>query len=291
MIAILGGLATAVLWATTLIGSARSARLIGSWSTLAWVMLVGLAVAVPLILVTSPPVALSGGDMLNLAIVGIANSAGLLCVYTALQRGKIAVVGPIVSTEGAIAAVLAIAAGDPVSQAAAGLLAVIAVGVVLAAIERSGRSSEAAVGPPAEPVAGALATALLALAGAVLFGINLFVTSRVAVELPIAWAVLPARLAGVVGVTIPLLLGRRLRLTRSAVPFVVLVGLAEVAGVVTFSFGARESAAVTSVLASQFAAMAAIFAFVRFGERLSRPQTIGVVIIAVGVAVLAALQA
>lgn len=291
MIAILGGLATAVLWATTLIGSARSARLIGSWSTLAWVMLVGLAVAVPLILVTSPPVALSGGDMLNLAIVGIANSAGLLCVYTALQRGKIAVVGPIVSTEGAIAAVLAIAAGDPVSQAAAGLLAVIAVGVVLAAIERSGRSNEDAVGPPAEPVAGALATALLALAGAVLFGINLFVTSRVAVELPIAWAVLPARLAGVVGVTIPLLLGRRLRLTRSAVPFVVLVGLAEVAGVVTFSFGARESAAVTSVLASQFAAMAAIFAFVRFGERLSRPQTIGVVIIAVGVAVLAALQA
>lgn len=289
VIAILGGLATAVLWATTLIGSARSARLIGSWSTLAWVMLIGLAVAVPLIVATSPPVELSGGDVLNLAIVGVANSAGLLCVYTALQRGKVAVVGPIVSTEGAIAAALAILAGDPVSQAATGLLAVIAVGVVLAALERRGRSTDEE--PGTTPAAGALATAALALAGAVLFGINLFVTSRVAVDLPIAWAVLPARLAGVLGVTIPLVVARRLRLSRSAVPFVVLVGLAEVAGVITFSLGARESAAVTSVLASQFAAMAAIFAFLRFGERLSRPQTVGVVIIAFGVGLLAALQA
>ena len=291
VIAILGGLATAVLWATTLIGSARSARLIGSWSTLAWVMLVGLAVAVPLIVLTSPPVALSGGDVLNLAVLGVANSAGLLCVYTALQRGKVAVVGPIVSTEGAIAAALAILAGDPVSQAAVWLLAIIALGVVLAAIERSGRSTDDAIGAPGPAPAGALATALLALSGAVLFGINLFVTSRVAVDLPLAWAVLPARLAGVLGVTIPLVVARRLRLTREAVPFVVLVGLAEVAGVLTFAFGARDSAAVTSVLASQFAAMAAIFAFLRFGERLSRPQTIGVVIIAVGVGLLAALQA
>jgi hypothetical protein len=57
MIAILGGLGTAVLWATTLLGSARAARLIGSWSTLGWVMLIGLAVIVPVILVTAPVIA------------------------------------------------------------------------------------------------------------------------------------------------------------------------------------------------------------------------------------------
>ena len=49
-------------------------------------------------------------------------------------------------------------------------------------------------------------------AGAGLFGINLFATGQIATDLPIAWAVLPARVAGVIGVTIPLVLMRRLHL-------------------------------------------------------------------------------
>ena len=59
MIAIIGGLATAVLWATTLIVSSRAARLIGAWSTLAWVMLVGLLVAVPLLVLGGGTVSLA----------------------------------------------------------------------------------------------------------------------------------------------------------------------------------------------------------------------------------------
>jgi drug/metabolite transporter (DMT)-like permease len=287
VIAIVGGLATAVLWATTLLGSARSARLIGSWSTLGWVMLIGLAVAVPLVVLTSPPVDFSREEIIYLTVAGIANSAGLLFVYTALRRGKVGVVGPIVSTEGAIAATLAIIAGDPVSGPAIAVLALIAVGVVLASIERRAPPN---VDADAAEVS-AVVTALLALCGAVLFGINLFATSRIAVDLPIAWAVLPARVAGVIGVTIPLILMRRLTLTRPAVPFVILVGVAEVAGTATFAFGARDSAAIAAVLASQFAGIAAIAAFVLYGERLSRVQVAGVVTIAIGVALLAALQA
>lgn len=287
MIAIVGGLATAVLWATTLLGSARSARLIGSWSTLGWVMLIGLAVSVPLVIFTSPPVTLTEREIVLLTVAGIANSGGLLLVYTALRRGKVGVVGPIVSTEGAIAATFAILAGDPMSGPAIAILALIAAGVVMAAIDRQAPDAEAAAGPQVS----ASVTALLALGGALLFGINLFATSRIAADLPIAWAVLPARVAGVIGVTIPLIVLRRLHITRPAVPFVVLVGLAEVAGAATYAFGARESAAIAAVLASQFAGIAAIFAFVVFGERLSRIQVAGVVTIAVGVALLAALQA
>ena len=115
VIAIVGGLATAVLWATTLLGSARSARLIGSWSTLGWVMLVGLVGDRAARLFTSPPVQLTQYEILHLTAAGIANSGGLLLVYTALRRGKVGVVGPIVSTEGAIGATLAILAGDPIS--------------------------------------------------------------------------------------------------------------------------------------------------------------------------------
>lgn len=284
VIAILGGLATAVLWATTLLGSQKSSREIGAWSTLAWVMLVGLVVAVPLVLLTGQDVQLDGRDMLHLAVAGVANSAGLVLVYTALRRGKVGVVGPIVSTEGAIGATLAVLAGDAISGAAIGILALIAVGVAMASIERSNRPADG------EPEVSALVTAALALGGALLFGINLYVTSRLATDLPLAWAILPARLAGVLGVTIPLVVGRRLRLTRAAVPLVVLVGLAEVAGVVTFSLGARESAAIAAVIASQFAGIAAMAAFLLYGERLSRVQVGGVVVIAVGVGLLAAFQ-
>lgn len=294
MIPILFGLATAVLWAATLLGSARSSRLIGSWSTLAWVMLVGLVVSVPLVLFTAGPVAFSQDDVLHLVVAGIANSAGLLLVYTALRRGKVGVVGPIVSTEGAIGATLAIIlGGDPVTVISVVLLAVITIGVVMSATEPTPQpASEAAVADPGSRVAipNAAATAAIALGGAILFGVNLYATGRIATELPIAWAILPARVAGVIGVTLPLILIRRLRLARPAVPLVICVGLAEMAGVATYSLGARESAAITSVIASQFAGIAAIVAFLLFGERLGRLQVAGVIVIAIGVASLAAAQ-
>jgi drug/metabolite transporter (DMT)-like permease len=275
-------------------------------------MLIGLTISIPVTLLTSPAIAFSDSELFHLIVAGIANSAGLLFVYTALQRGKVAVVGPIVSTEGAIGATLAILNGDPVTAVGMAVLALIVVGVVLAAIERQvpvapapdvasnavaygdgivlarERPATADFGRPT-PVSAPL-TAAIALGGAILFGINLYATSRIATELPIAWAILPARVAGVIGVTIPLIAMRRIRLTRPAVPFLLLVGTAEVVGTATFAIGARESAAVTSVIASQFAAIAAIFAFLVFGERLTKLQTAGVITIAIGVAALSIIQ-
>jgi drug/metabolite transporter (DMT)-like permease len=294
VIAILGGLATAVLWASTLLGSARASRLIGPWSTLAWVMLIGLAVALPLVLLTGTDVRLRDRDIVNLAIAGVANSGGLLLGYAALRRGTVADVGPSMSTEGAIGAVLAIIAGDPVTAASGALLAIIAAGVVLASVERSADRTVADGDTRPNPDAtgrSAAITAGLAVSAALLFGINLFITSRIANALPVAWSILPARVAGVVGVSLPLIAMGRIQLRREAVPFLVLVGLAEVAGIATFALGARDSTPVTSIIASQFAGIAAVVAFLLFGERLSRVQVTGVVVIAVGVAGLAAVRA
>jgi drug/metabolite transporter (DMT)-like permease len=97
---------------------------------------------------------------------------------------------------------------------------------------------------------------------------------------------MPARVVGVAFVFVPMALAGRLRMTRRAAPMVVIVGLGEVLGNASYVVGARESIAVASVLASQFAAIAAVAAFLLFGERLSRRQRLGFVAIASGIAIL-----
>ena len=282
MIAVLGGLGPAVAWAATMLTASRASPLIGSWSTLAWVMLTGLLVVGPVALVQGRPAGLDRGAMTWLAIAGFGNITGLLLVYTALRIGKVGVIAPISSTEGAVAAIIAVVAGETLGVWTALALVVVALGVVLAAR------------PPAEPEEAGHddpRAALLALAAALAFGAGLYATGRASLDLPIAWAVLPPRLLGVVFVTVPLALAGRLRLTRKAVPFVVASGLAEVAGFVSFAVGARHGIAIAAVLASQFAALAAVGAALLFKERLTRAGVAGVVVIAVGVAVVSALQA
>ena len=68
-------------------------------------------------------------------------------------------------------------------------------------------------------------------------------------------------------------------------------GVCEVAGFALFAFGARHGIAVAAVLASLFAAIAAVAAHVLFRERLARTQVAGVVLIVVAVAALSGVEA
>jgi drug/metabolite transporter (DMT)-like permease len=282
MIAILGGLGAACAWAVTTLTAARASRLIGTPATLAWVMLTGFVVVAPVALAEGRPAALDGGAFAWLAIAGAGNVAGLLLVYSGLRIGKVGVVSPISSTEGAVAAVIAVVAGERLGAWTAAALVLIAVGVILAARpavepDAAGRDDPRAV--------------VFGMAAALAFGASLYATGRASLELPIAWAVLPPRLLGVAFVTIPLALLGGLRLTRAAAPIVVASGLAEVAGFVSYSIGARHGIAVTAVIASQFAAIAAVAAGFLFRERLGRTGVAGVIVIAVGVAAVSALRA
>jgi drug/metabolite transporter (DMT)-like permease len=128
------------------------------------------------------------------------------------------------------------------------------------------------------------------MAAALVFGIGLVASGRSASFVPVAWVALSARLIGLVAVVLPLLLQRRLRLTRAALPLVVIAGTGEVLGSMLGAWGSRESIPITAVMGSQFAAFAAVAAFLFFGERLGRLQTIGVVVIVAGITALAALQ-
>jgi len=277
VIALLGGLGAALAWGTGTFCSARSSRNIGAWSVVAWVMLVGLIANLVLIAAGPSPGTLDAGDITWMLVSGLGNVVGLILEYTALRLGKVGLVSPVASTEGAIAAVLAVAAGEALGVAPAVLLAVVALGVVLAGVApdeaAQGRHKLAALG--------------LAVLAALVFGIAIFATGHLSASLPVGWAVLPPRLVGVAIVTIPLALSRRLKLSRAALPLVVFTGLAEVLGFVCFAIGARASVAVTAVLGSQFGAVAAVTAFVLMRERLTRLQLAGVALILAGVAALA----
>jgi drug/metabolite transporter (DMT)-like permease len=281
VIAILFGLGTAACWATTFLTSTVASRRIGARSTLAGVMLTGIAIAIPLVLLSERP-SLRVEDVAFLSISGLGNVFGLLMSYTAARLGKVSIVGPITSTEGAIAAVIAVIAGEQLLPGAGLVMAAIVVGIVLAAREPDRDGSAAA------PIGRIVA---LAVGAAVAFGLSIYATGRVAEALPLAWAILPARLAGTLIIALPMLLRGGLGITRSALPFVIASGVAEVLGAASFAIGSRESIAVTAVIASQFPAIAGIGAFFLFRERLSRIQLAGVVIVAIGVAVLAALRA
>lgn len=280
MIAILGGLGAALMWATSTLCSARSSRMIGTASALAWVMLTGLAANLVLFALDARIVPLNGSDVAGLLIAGVGDVLGLLLAYSALRRGKIGLVAPIISTDGALTALLAIATGELLGIASTSLLVVVVVGVVLAAMAPeeppSGQSSRTAAG--------------LATLAAISFGVSVFVTGELGRSLPIAWAMLPPRVVGVVAVTIPLALSRRLRIEPAAAPLVVTAGLAEVLGFACYVIGARHSIAVAAILSSQFAAVASLAAYVLFRERLTRLQLGGGVLIVFGVAALMAIK-
>lgn len=315
--AILGGLAAAVLWATATLASSRSSRMIGSRVVLAWVMVVGTIVGLPLALATGVPPVVSGEAWAWMALAGVCYSAGLYATYRALSFGKVSIVAPIVATEGAIGALIAVALGDTLGVAAMILLAVIAVGVVLAAIEPARPdvpagmielAADALDGPPVDgstPAGGTSVgadasrtdttapdrtreAALLAITAALIFGVGLVAAGKAAILLTPIWAAVSSRIVGLVIVALPLILQGKFTVTRRALPLVIVAGVGEVIGSTAAAWAATDSIPISAVLGSQFAAIAAVVAYLLFGERLSRSQVLGVILIVAGVTALAA---
>jgi drug/metabolite transporter (DMT)-like permease len=283
MIAILGGLGAAVAWALSTLCSSRSSRLIDPLSVVAWVMLVGLVIAAPAAALSGVPAALHGSALAWFGLAGAGNVAGLVLSYHALRIGQVGLIAPLVSTEGAIAAVIALSAGETLAPGVGATLVLIAIGVCLASVP----------GPdvPHADAAKHPAAVALAASAAVAFGAGLYATGRAGAVLPSSWVVIAARLVGVVVLAVPLALRGRLQLTPSATKLVVASGVAEVIGFYSFTLGSRHGIAVAAVLSSQFAAFAVLGAYVLFRERLTRVQLAGVAGVVVGVAILSALRA
>jgi drug/metabolite transporter (DMT)-like permease len=315
MIAIFGGLGAAVLWAAANLASSRSSRMIGASSALAWMMFVGLAVTAPFVPFAGPLPSLTPILAFWLAASGLGSVIGLFFVYRGLRIGKVGPVLAIASTEGAIAAVVAVIAGEQLTIPVAVMLIVIAVGIAVVALATGDTAdagtaetagAAAIAGDTVDEVAGKDAgpspaatkprrgadrqAALFGTAGAIAFGFSIYGTAQAGMTLPIVLAIMPARVTGVVFVFIPMALAGRLKMTRGAAPLVVITALGEVLGNAVYVLGARESIAIAAVLACQYAAVGAVAAFFLFRERLSMLQRSGVAAIAVGVAILTAVR-
>jgi drug/metabolite transporter (DMT)-like permease len=281
MLAILGGITAAAFWTVTTLCSSRSSRIIGPVSVLAWVMIVGLVVTAPAAAIEGVPKNLHGSVLFWLVLSGACNVGGLLFAYEALRIGKIGLVSPIISTEGAIAAVIAVIAGEALGLPRGVMLGLIVLGIMAVAAGSAGEEA-----PGHHDVKAALCAGTAAL----VFGLGMYSTGRASKEVSLVWAVLPPRVIGVVAVAIPLIVSRRLRLTRRAALLVTGSGLAEVGGYFAYAFGARHGIAVAAVIGSQFAVLSAIVAYFLFGEKLGRLRIAGVALTAIGVAALSALQ-
>jgi drug/metabolite transporter (DMT)-like permease len=285
-VAILGGLGAAMSWAFATLASSRSSRMIGPMSVLGWVMAVGWVAAIgPALLAASADLDLP--IVIGLVIVGLSHNVGLLLAYGALSIGRVSIVAPIVATEGALAAVGSVILGEPLAASTAALLGLIAVGVILAAAERSVDHAEVPTRAPGHE----RRAILLAIAAALTFSVGLIGSGKLgAADVPPAWVMGASRTVGLLIIVLPLLLTRRFRIARPALPLVVFAGVLEVFGGAIYVVAATSDIAIAAVLSSQFAAIAAVGAFLLFRERLQRLQVVGVVLVGTGITLLAALS-
>lgn len=276
MVSIVFGLLTACFFASSSLMSSRAVKVIGSASSVAWVMLIGLIITTPFVVVSGVPANI-GPSIPWMVVLGLGNVIGILVAGFALRVGKVGVVAPILATEGAIAAVIAAILGESIAPIVGFLLLVIVGGIVISAIA-----------PDPQPLAQErpVYAVVLSTIAAACFGFSLFAAGNLSNDVPIPWVLLPARLAGVLIILLPLLVMRKLKITRSTVPLVVAMGFTEILGFVCYSIGAQYQVAITSVLSSQFAPIAAVAAYFLFKEKLGRLQVFGVAVLVAGVTAL-----
>jgi drug/metabolite transporter (DMT)-like permease len=317
MIAILGGLGAAVSWAVATLCSSRSSRLIGPTSVLAWVMIFGFIVSIPMSAISlAEGSTVTWFQVAGMIVNGVAYTSGLLLAYQALVIGRVSIVTPIVSTEGGVSALASVVLGEALGLPTAVVLAVIATGVVLASIDRRADEVAEAAAPngvvdPEDPASAVPAptapepgvrplhrredpaatrrSVILAIAAAAAFSVGLITSARLG-DTPISWIIFSSRAVGVLLIAVPLVARGRLRLSRRALPLVLVSGVLEAVGSSVYVIGAHVSPATAVVLSSQFAAIAAVSAFIVFKERLARIQVVGVSVIVVGVTALAIIR-
>jgi uncharacterized membrane protein len=238
---------------------------------------------------------------------GVASVVAISCFYKALAIGSMSIVAPISATNAAIPFLVGLAVGERPSAAQLAGVALAAVGVLLVASERarSGDTIGAAAlpnEPAVEPAALARADAprhvprrnqrravVLALVAAVAMGLVLVGYDATA-RYDALWAMLGGRISSAAVFTIVFLALRpRVEMRRSALPFIVAVGLLDTGANGLFALATTQGyLSLVSVLGAIYPVVTVLLAYGLLRERLAPHQMVGAVGTLAGIALIAA---
>ena len=233
---------------------------------------------------------------------GVASVIAISCFYKALAIGSMSVVAPISATNAMIPFVVGLALGErpSVTQLAGVVLA--AIGVVLVASERA-RAGET-IGAAALPNEPAIAPAALgahperrdqrraialSLIASVCMGLVLIGYDATARH-DALWAMLGGRMSSAVLFALVFLALRpRVEMRRSAVPFIVAVGLLDTGANGLFALATtRGYLSIVAVIGSVYPVVTVVLAYAVLRERLARHQLAGALATLAGIALIAA---
>ena len=253
---------------------------------------------------------------------GLASVVAISAFYKALAIGTMSIVAPISATNALIPFVAGIAMGERPTALQLGGVALAAVGVILVAIEpaRGGETIGVAAlpGEPAVVPAGAAAlfrggpgaaddlapsrgraarpskanqrrAILLALGAAVCMGLVLIGYDATARYDPL-WAMLAGRMSSAaIFAVVFLALRPRVKVARSAVPFIVAVGLLDTGANGLFAIATTQGyLSLVAVLGSLYPVVTVLLAFGVLRERISPHQLAGAAATLAGIALIAA---
>ena len=278
MIAVLLALGAAVAWgAADFLGGIKS-------RVVATIVVVAIGQATGLALVGAVVIAQGEGPpearYLGYAVLaGFAGALGIAALYRALAVGSMSIVAPITATGAVIPVIAGVATGErPTTVQGAGLALAFG-GVILAARQDS---SDLASGR----VAAGVGIALLAAVGIGAFLLALDAAS----EGGVPWALLVQRSVCVaIVLAVAAFVRPRFRVGwRNAGPMVA-IGVLDMSANALFALAStRGLVSVVSVLASLYPVTTVLLARLLLGERIARPQQVGVVVALAGVVLISA---
>ena len=295
------GLGAAFLWGLTDVSAALAGRRYGSLKVVVSTQLVGVSVGVAILLggiaLGAPVPELDAGSVAVAMACGLFACIAYVGFFTALKIGPISVVSPVVSAYGGLTVLLAVfIRGETLTQTQAIGAAISTVGVVLVGLNFGGGiRSVKVVGP-------GVLFALVALFG--FAGLTVVIADPIR---EIGWlpSLIAARSSNALlsGLLLAVVLARPAAWTerfvkpnapvsgiaslRWPIAVVVLAGLFDVAGLVSYAVGLEVSQVWLVGLASSFGPVVAVLIAVLFlGERPRPVQWLGMLGIVIGISLI-----
>lgn len=288
------GLFTSLAWGVVEIGAALAGHRVGILRALAATQVIGVAVVLGIVALDPGRLGPDPAEGILVGLpIGVLAGGAYLAYFTALKLGPLAVVSPIIVAYGGLTVILAVTLrGETLAPAQAAGAALATVGVILAGLvfDRRSLRNTRLVGPGvavAFVTIGLFALVTIFMSGPVrVYGwLPVVVGSRAANATFVL--VLLAFASRGAGVLRPLMLPAD-RWSRRAMALVLMTGVLDVMGLVTFAIGLEIAPVWLIGLASSFGPVLAVgYAVWRMGERLRPTQWSGLALLGVGVLVLA----